>query len=421
MSSNTAVERGLTGQEDRVLLALRLGWTMAEVCGRLRHPVLWQRTPPQIPRLFIGDLSPTSGEQLWTATHRLLVLWHRLFESQPRGGSACAPSEAVAELPERMEVLMGGGAGSPPPAEGIYAELNRWSRDCWAQLDAEASVLAESAVLGASLADTFWHMQPPGRATTPSRKQTWRYLLGPERLIALLRAVRRIEPWLPEHVGRMLRHSLWEWSIARELTLSRSGRVKIACPVLYALRGLYPLRSLRRWAMKKRGVRLPELAAEQEKHLWTQLRKQMLMWECLVFARPVAQIIRPSDWRWVRWVSVGVYAVSTVLFVAAGSLFLLGVVIIARQAMEPILSLLDPPRQLGDWLAWGSALIAVAAFVGTQVQRSARRLRALYATIHGWVLACKLDQRSLQAWDGRTKSVGLIWLQRLLRAEDQQV
>lgn len=61
-------------EQNRVWLALRFGWAMAEVYGRLKQELLWQRTPAATPRLFISDLNPTSGERLWAATCRLLAL-----------------------------------------------------------------------------------------------------------------------------------------------------------------------------------------------------------------------------------------------------------------------------------------------------------------------------------------------------------
>ncbi len=422
MSNNVAAERpdgDLPISAERVQMALRFGWTMAEVYGRLRRPLLWKRTAPETPRLFVSGFSPTSGERLWVATRRLLLLWQALFQREEQASDDEGLPEMLVELLDQMEDLIREEPTELPPVEDVFEELNHWSRECWARLDAEASVLAEAVTLGASLADTFWHMRPPRKGEAPSRKETWRYLLGPQRLTALIRSVRRVEPYLTEGTGRMLRHSLWEWSVARELTYSQSGEVKIACPQLYALRSVYLLRRLRRWWMEKQGLRLLELHLDDEKELWRQLQKQMLVWERLIFGRSVEQLLRPSDWRQVRWMARLLYAFAAVFFVMVGAAFFLGLLWVGRFVVALLLPFLVPPTRFEEWLALGGSAVAVLGFVVTQLRTGVRRLHDLYGSIYEWVLACKLDQRSLQAWNGRTKPLWLIGLQRLLRAEEQ--
>ena len=418
MSSDFTAATSLSPEANRVWLALRFGWTIAEVYGRLRQELRWKRTPAEAPRLFLSDLNPTSGEQLWAAMRHLLFLAETLFPPNEKRPSLYQPPTLVARLPETMESLMRGEEKSLPPLEQVFAELNEWSRECWARLDAEASALAEAASLGASLADTFWNLRPPRGEATPARKETWHYLLGPQRLTALIRSIRRAEPYLSDGVGRMLRHSLWEWSMARELSRSRSGHVQVTYPLLYASRSLHPLRRLRQWLMKRHHVRLPEFTQEEEKHLWRQLRRQMLVWEHLLSDRPAAQLLRPSDWRQVRWIAGALYVVSALFLVAASILFVAALLAVGRLVVTPVLPLFVPPTKLEEWLALGSALVAVLAFLATQARQGVQRLRGLYGSVHGWALARKLDQRTLCAWNGRTKSMALIGLQRLLRAED---
>ncbi len=300
----------------------------------------------------------------------------------------------------------------------VYANLNPWGRQCWAQLDTEAPVLAEAATLGASLADTFWHMRPPFGDRQTRRKETWRYLLTSQRLFATIRRVRRVEPYLPAHVGPMLRHGLWEWSIAGELTRSSSGELEIAHPFLYRLRSLGWARTRRHRLMKGISRGFPELTEEEEKDLWKRLLNQMIVWEHLVFNRPLSHLMRPSDWRHVRWVSLALYGGIVLLITIGGGVLVARLLWFFNQLLGYLLPSLAAPTEFQDQLTLATTIVAVLAFLATQFRRGLGRLRHLYDSIHGWVMMCKLEQRGLRTWNGQTKPLRWIWLQRLLRAED---
>jgi hypothetical protein len=66
----------------------------------------------------------------------------------------------------------------------------------------------------------------------------------------------------------------------------------------------------------------------------------------------------------------------------------------------------------------GGTLVSVLGFLFTQLRRGAQGFQQLYQSIYEWVLAYKMDQRTLRAWNGEEKSTLLIALQRLIRAED---
>jgi len=386
---------------------------MAEIYGRLRQSPLWKRTPPKAPRLFISHLNPTSGELVWAATRRLLSLSTELFKAE-----GMKPPILIIDLPAQMEALVEGASEDLPTEEEVFDALNRWSRRCWARLDTEDAVLAEAASLGASLADTFWHMCPPFRKSQPAPGETWDRLLKSQRLNNLIRYVRSVESYLPRGFGRMLRHSLWEWDITGDLVRTPEGELRIAYPLLYALRSWYGIRKLRRRLMKKQGFTPPELTHKERKNLWHQLEKQVAVWDRLLFDRSVGQMLRPSDWRRVRWTSRGLYALSAFALVVGGTLAFFYLVKAGQQVAIWLLPKIEPPAGFQDWLALGGALISMLGFLTAQLRRGAQGFRQLYRSIYEWVLACRMDQRALRAWNGKEKSTLLIALQRLMRAED---
>ena len=410
--------------QDRVWLALRLGWTLAEVYGRLGEAPP-PHTPPASTRLFLSDLNPSPDERLWAAAQRLAYLARQLF---PPPGASPAPSQSpgIGEYPPELDALLERaeqriltGRGKLPHAAAIYEAVNPWSRRIWATLDAEDPLLAEAATLGARLADTFWQWRFPVEGEAIPAKQTWQHLLKPQRMTATIRQVRQVEMHLPAHVGPMLRHSLWEWGIAGELARSPSGTLQIAYPGLYRWRSLSWARARRRRLMKEYQALPLQLRPDEERALWRQLQNQVLDWEGLVFNRPLARLLPPSDWRQVRWLSLALYAGGLVLVTAGGGLLFAGLIWCVGRFLGYLLPFLAAPTEFKDQLTLASTLVAVLAFLATQFRRGLSRLRHLVDTLHTWVMMRKLEQNSLRLWSGGTKPLALIWLQRLLRAEDE--
>jgi hypothetical protein len=418
----------LAASQDRVWLALRFGWTLAEVYGRLA-----ENPPPDTPssstRLFLGDLNPTPNERLWAATQRLIYLVNQLFppkkEKKGQGEQALADSgpdsvalpECIGNLLQSLEQRMPG-EGKLPRAASLYDDLNQWSRQIWATLDAEDPLLAEAATLGARLTDTFWLWRFPSSGQLASPEQSWQHLLNPKRIIRLIRRVRLVEAHLPAHVGPMLRHSLWEWNITGELARSRSGELVVAHSLLHGLRSLRWAQVLRRRLRKARRKDPPQLDVVEERTLWKRLRNQVFTWEHLVFNRPLTQLLRPSDWRQVRWVTIFLYAIAVILITAGGGWFFARLIQLVSQLLIHLLPFLAAPTEFKDQLTLASTLVVILAFLVTQFRRGLGRLRHLYDAIYNWVMMRKLEQRGLRAWNGQTKPLRWIWVQRLLRAED---
>ena len=398
--------------ETRIRLALRFGWTIVAVYGRLKQGMLWKRTAPKAPRLFISHFDPTSGEELWTETRRLLAIAETLFD-----GADLAPPPLIAGLPATMEALIREEKEALPPEDEIFRALNHWSRRCWAALDTEDTIIAEAGSLGGSLADTFWHLQPYWDRTEPAPSETLEGMLNSERLIKLIRKIRHVEPYLPKGFGQMLRHSLWEWDVMNDLTRDALGELKIAYPLLYNMRSWQWVRRWRERRMKKKGIHPPDLKAKERERLWKRMQTQVTVWNRLVFDRSVNPMMRPTDWRWVRWISCILYAIFAALLIGAGMAVFVGLVIGGRWAVTRVFQT-SPPSEFQDWLALGSASVAVVTFLITQLRNGAHGLRQLYRWVYDWVFARKMDQRTLTAWNGEEKPVFWIAIQRWLRAED---
>lgn len=415
--------------DNRILLALRLGWTVAETYGRLQHGrFLWRSasSSSRLPRLFISDLNPTSGELFWVSLQRLVYLTHKIFATPKESSTSSFLLIDISKYPKVDALLKSTekkiltGKGKLPSILAIYDEFNQWSLQIWAMLDAEDSILADAATLGARLADTFWqlHFSIPGQPV--SKKQTWQHLLKQQRLIATIKLVRRVEDSLPDYVGSVIRYSLWEWSIANELIRNNLGRLDIANSMLYRFRSLGWMRVLRKRITNKPSTNLV-LHLEEHKNLQRQLKNQIDIWERLIFDRSPAYLLIPTDWQQVRCFSLFLYIITVVIITTLGALIVAGLTLFVKQLLDYLLPFFIKPNQFKDQLTLittlVSALLSVIAFLLTQFRQYLDRLRNLYNSIYHWVLMRKLEQRCLCYWNGKTKSLFWVWLQRLLRAE----
>jgi hypothetical protein len=401
----------------RVGVALQFGWTLAEVYGRLEDDPP-PRTPPASTRLFLSDLNPSPDERLWLAARRLAYLACQLLPAQHLHLEGALPG-VVQEIIESAERRILTGRGKLPRPEAVYDDLNQWSRDVWATLDAENPLLSAAATLGAGLADTYWQWHVPTEGHAVPAKQRWQHLLHPQRLIATIRQVREVETYLPAHVGPMMRHSLWEWGIAGELKRTPAGDLTVGNSWLYNLRSLGVMRAWRRRRSQSWRKTPVEINPAEEMKLRRRLLNQVLVWEHLVFNRPLVRLLTPSDWRLVRWVSFLLYVAAIVLIATVAGYLLGGFVQFIGTVLGHIWPLPTAPVELKDQLALASALVAVVAFLATQFRRGLSPLRHLYDNVRVWVTMRKMEQCGLRAWNGHTKPVILIWLQRLLRAEDE--
>jgi hypothetical protein len=398
--------------ETRIRLALRFGWTIVAVYGRLKHGIIWKRTPPKAPRLFISHLKLTSRERLLADTQRLLIIAEALFDDEN-----LTPPDLIAGLPATIEAGIREGKAKLPPQDEIFETLDHWSLKCWAALNNEDTRLSEAASLGGSLADTYWHLPTPWQHTGADLGQTLQALLDPNRLTNLIRKVRYVDAYLPEGFGRMLRHSLWEWSIMGDLCRAATGELKIAYPNTYNLRSSQWFREHREDLIKKTEDIPADLNDKEKTFMRERVKKQAEKWERLVFDQSARPLMQPEDWRWVRWASTITMGVVTFLILLIGMLLLALLLRLGGWLIGFVLSV-SPPEALQDWLTLGSAAFGVIGFLITQLYNGARELRQFYRWIRAWFLACKMNQCTLETWNGEKKSIAWIVIQRLMRPKD---
>jgi hypothetical protein len=386
-----------TDIQGRVWQALRLGWTLAAVYGRLTQPNMrWANIFPKpeekpLPRLFLSTRQPTEGELIWTDIQSLAYLLHQLYPPPKNDESAPYQLAEVTQFPASVDELFALAARTLATPEGkfsvpktFYHDLNHWSRQIWARLNAENPLLAEAATFGAGLADTYWQWRLPTKTYRPPEAQSWQQLLHRERMNVMIKRVRQIETHLPAYVGPTLRHSLWEWDRAAE-ALARS-----AAP----------------------------LSLKAEKKLRGNLRQQLRIWEDLAFNRPITYLLRAGDWRWVRFWSIILYALIVAVVITVPALLIYILTLTANFFMDQLFSWLGGITEFDDQLKLASAMIAVLAFFLTQFQRAAAWLRQLYPSIYNWLWLAKLTQRTLHSWDGKVKPWYKICWRRLWRGNN---
>lgn len=399
--SNDSASFARSLEPQRVQLSMQFGWAIVAAKGCLDTPLYWTRSLEMAPRLFISHPKPNSGEAFWRALRRALALGDGLFPASKDAPSACPPPELLSEdLTQEMKSLLQDGGELGISTERIVEALNHWSRECWVQLSSESPILSEAASLGGSLADTYWHLSPQEEG--PTRKETWRYLLSWRRLNRLIAQTRRVEAYLPENVGRLLRHSLWEWGIAGTLSRKKSGELRIAHPL--------------RWAfLNKKFSEAVELTPEEEKTLQTNLRQQAEIWKDLISGR-IPQL-KPSDWRELRVITWLAYALTIVFQVALVGTLILGLLYVISLIAPWLTAHIEAPDEFGNWLDLVATLTATLGLVAPQLWRWAKKATHLYDSLYNWFKMGELKQRSLHRWNGKSKSILIIWLQELLLAK----
>ena len=426
--NGTTTPEHLTAQQVR--LALRLGWSISEVCGRI-HKGAYFRKPQErlpgetLPRLSFSDRGFTEAQRLWLTSRCINALTTALLKELGvgQGGSEEMIPRPIRDLPQRIKSHIDDPHAVPLPAEQeLYELFEDWSADFSVTLNVYSGLLNLAFTFGASLADTYWYMRPARRFGRGKSPESWHELLIRQRLTEIIRRARRLEPYLPPGVGAALRHSLWEWGVAQELE-RHQGRVRIAYPRLYRWRFIRWVREIRAHRMAKRWVgkvgeeRFVALERDEEKGIYRNLRRQAKVWGDLIHgSREPRDYLLPSDWRQVRWMAL---AASALTFGAAliPGVFLLGTLLRASISLvtklQPIAAL---PTQLKDWLAVATTLATVVLVLTTQMGRVIRGLLNLYRSFHDWLVMRKIEQRTLVAWDGRVKPLFFICLEGLVFA-----
>jgi hypothetical protein len=190
--------------KNQVLMAVRLGWLIVEIFGRLRRLTRGRKPRPRpsdkARRFAFSTEQPRSlDELLWNIDqlHHTLARFDCSFPEGPIPTSAEAQEWLTSEL----------------DLDAFHTELDTWSKQVWGVLIVEDEEMGRAFRYGGSLADTYWHAEQFGR--DPPKAAA---LLRPERLAAIERRFDRIAHHLPPYTAYIIQQTLRRWAIAAELS-----------------------------------------------------------------------------------------------------------------------------------------------------------------------------------------------------------
>ena len=219
------------GTED-VRVAIRLGWTLAEVRGR--H--WWRGQRPAVIAVPVDPpyalpLRPerTAAESRGAARDELSALAAELGVSR-RFGEAATDGPSFAE---RLRILAGpleadGGTLLEPPAgpltddaatvrdaawAEVAAQLHEWDGAIQDILMSRSDMLANGYLLGRGLSECYWALgsDEQTRESAPPSAAAWGFLLGRSRREELSRLVGRVGPHLPPLTPTAVAGTLQAW------------------------------------------------------------------------------------------------------------------------------------------------------------------------------------------------------------------
>jgi hypothetical protein len=365
--------------ESRIKLALRLGWILSEVYGRMTQPnIRWCNmfpSPSQYPvsRLFLSTRQPNNGEALYIDLCLLSYTAEKLYSPNNSPGDRfyrdCSLPDSISVFIEQANaVMLEHGHVPVTPSKRIFDDLNQWSRQIWVVMSAEDPKLADAATLGAGLADTYWQWRL--QKNNPKTGQRWQRLLSRERMLVMIKRVRQIETTLPNHVGPILRHSIWEWSQSNQIINQNT---------------------------------------HEEEEVKKIFKKQLDIWEDLIFDRPIEYYLKYTDRLFVTIATLCSYLilVATLIFIMCLCIYTLFLFLNFSLSFYESLLLkwFSKADSFDDQLKSLTAFIAVLSFMISQFKRAYNLASQLYSNIYKWFLLHKLIQRTFCSWDKENKSI----------------
>jgi hypothetical protein len=280
MASIAAGYSARTAREfERIRAALDLGWSMAELRGRLRYghveppgTVDYQFPREQFHALPIGGEHSLTEQQIATRVAvGLLAERFGLDDPVPQQGEPA--SETIRTLAIRLESSLDEAERSGTPVtrpdtypagsdvakawEAVAGAIYYWDAQIQDGLGVSGELIS-AYQLGRGLSEAFWALNPdaPAPATRPSLDSTasppdpasWEFLLGPRRRLMLGTYVTLLEGALTPLSGPAVRGPLARWGalVADDQVRNRSHEA------LEALRG-----QLRNWREVLLGSRDP--------------------------------------------------------------------------------------------------------------------------------------------------------------------
>jgi hypothetical protein len=208
----------------QVMAALRLGWAMSELRGRLRPGSKLIEVTPQSGRLRADHALPLGGERtvveqlieaeavVWALAQRL-ELDVDVDELTGRGGtSGVLTSRRLRELAKALSAATDGSDQTRAKAWDELADfLYLWDAKIQDQLAGTGFSVSSAYQLGRGFGDITW-LDPT--ATEPDVATSWTFLLGDLRVATLRRLVFRLADYFQPHTGGAVGYSLNVWEQA---------------------------------------------------------------------------------------------------------------------------------------------------------------------------------------------------------------
>jgi hypothetical protein len=199
---------------DRVLGALRFGWGVAEVRGRLRTG-----PPDSAPVKRPERALPLADERTWTEqTIETKEVVTRLAETLERD----APKGELQKLSKALE-----SAREKDDRATLQVRWNdvceffyQWDARTQDAFAAESFTVASAYQLGRGLAEVYWALDPSIDAEGDPRSSG--FLLGPGRLLAFRRLLPRLSGYFPASTSQAVLASLEAWGHVQRDGLLRS-------------------------------------------------------------------------------------------------------------------------------------------------------------------------------------------------------
>jgi hypothetical protein len=210
-----------------VLSAARLGWSLAELRGRLRDPA-----PPHGPSHRTERALPLGAERTWgeqsiEVETAVATLAERLKVDFPIEQLSNQPSNLKGSASDRLravaEALTAARASSPAALSAAWDDVTQffWSWDAAIQDEFAAAPSCSAAYqLGRGIAEIHWALDPG--LTDDSDYRSWGFLLGDRRGEILEGLLVRLTNYYDPMTLHALRCSLGRWRALVESGLNRT-------------------------------------------------------------------------------------------------------------------------------------------------------------------------------------------------------
>jgi hypothetical protein len=450
VEADEQVGKGAKQQQDNsseVLLAFRLGWTIAEFMGRARQADFEFRKKSQwavprdllgfesheAPRLSYSDGVSSKESAWWQSALRLVALADAL--NLLGDGFLNVPTirswpESIYQLTYRLPKEPGKQKIERPTEEkwltprDYYAMLEPWCRQVDLTLSARGEMASLAFTTGGEIADTCWFMRRrPRGEKRDGRDNSWHKLINHQRLNAVINRLKVFEDRLPSLVGPALRFSLFRWGIAHDLGY-KGERLIVEYEWLWHWFHWWPwvMRQRRRLIERRRkrenrprerkgqGV-LQALTEKDEELVCGRLDEQARRWQELILGeRLPTNYLDSADRFRIFWQSWLIYIVLLFLSVAAaaGAGYLLVLVLGSWLALagDWIVSRLTPATTQPATLKESFEIVKIVvpglaglvAFAGGVLRDLWHGAAGLYPRVRDWLVRCKVERATWVRW-----------------------